>query len=117
MMHRLLAVAEFGLDAIKGKHVHHVNGLRWDNRLDNLEVLTPQEHIRGHHQQVSDKEFLRAVEVNEPATISETIKEIDDPRDRSSILYHARRLVRDGELICDSTNNCNLYSLKETQND
>jgi len=46
--HRLLAVAEWGLDAIRGKDVHHQNGIRWDNRPDNLELLTRAEHRREH---------------------------------------------------------------------
>jgi hypothetical protein len=48
LVHRLLAVAEYGFDAVAGKHIHHKNGIRWDNRLENLEVLTPSEHAKLH---------------------------------------------------------------------
>ena len=47
-MHRLLAVAEFGFDEVKDKVVHHKNGLSWDNRPDNIELMTAAEHARHH---------------------------------------------------------------------
>jgi len=43
-VHRLLAVAEYGFDAVAGNDVHHVNGIKWDNRPDNIEVLGHVEH-------------------------------------------------------------------------
>jgi hypothetical protein len=46
LVHRLLAVSESGLDAIRGKHVHHVNGIGWDNRPANPELLAPTAHLR-----------------------------------------------------------------------
>lgn len=48
LAHRLLAVAYHGFGALDGMHVHHRNGIPWDNRPENLEVLTPAEH-RGRH--------------------------------------------------------------------
>jgi len=48
MHHRLLAVAEWGLDAVRGKEVHHQDNIPWDNRPDNLELLTKAEHRREH---------------------------------------------------------------------
>jgi len=47
-VHRLAAVAWFGLDAVVGNHVHHINGVKWDNRPSNLEMVAPDEHIRLH---------------------------------------------------------------------
>lgn len=48
-VHRLLAIAEFGLDEVAGKIVHHKNGIPWDNRPDNLELIESQaEHARLH---------------------------------------------------------------------
>jgi len=46
--HRLLAVAEWGFDAVADKDVHHKNGIRWDNRPENLELLTKEEHTQEH---------------------------------------------------------------------
>jgi len=42
--HRLLAVAWFGIDEVEDKVVHHVNGIPWDNREGNLQLLTSEEH-------------------------------------------------------------------------
>jgi len=47
-MHRLLAVAKYGFDAVKDMHVHHKNGMPSDNRLSNIELLTAAEHAKRH---------------------------------------------------------------------
>lgn len=47
-VHRLMMVAEHGFDEVADKHVHHKNGIEWDNRFDNLELVTNEEHRRQH---------------------------------------------------------------------
>ena len=47
-VHRLLAVCEFGFDAVCGKHVHHKNGHRWDNRPENLQLMSDSRHGKHH---------------------------------------------------------------------
>jgi len=47
-VHRLLAVAEYGFDAVRDHVVHHKNNIPWDNRPANIEVLTPGEHSKRH---------------------------------------------------------------------
>lgn len=47
-VHRLLAVAEYGFDEVRGKDVHHKNKIRWDNRPANIDILTPSEHMALH---------------------------------------------------------------------
>lgn len=50
-VHRLLAIAEYGFDAVCGKEVHHKNRIPWDNRPENLEPLTQGDHKRAHSDQ------------------------------------------------------------------
>ncbi|MFC7216462.1 HNH endonuclease [Saliphagus sp. GCM10025334] len=47
-VHRLLAVSEFGFDAVSDMEVHHINGIEWDNRPENLELLSKSDHGRHH---------------------------------------------------------------------
>lgn len=56
LIHRLLAVAE-GLLSPQAYadgllHVHHKNGVPWDNRPSNLEVLTKSEHHKHHYDEI-----------------------------------------------------------------
>lgn len=48
-LHRLLAMAVFGIEEVKGKMIHHKNGIPWDNRPDNLELLNDQSEHATHH--------------------------------------------------------------------
>lgn len=47
-LHRLIAVAEHGVEAVADKVVHHKNGVRWDNRPENLELMEWSEHNKHH---------------------------------------------------------------------
>jgi transposase-like protein len=48
-VHRLSAVAWFGIDEVIGKDVHHKNEIPWDNREENLQLMTRSEHMSHHH--------------------------------------------------------------------
>jgi len=49
LAHRLLATLKVDeLSELDGMHVHHESGVPWDNRLENLHVLTPAEHRHRH---------------------------------------------------------------------
>jgi hypothetical protein len=48
--HRLLAAAKYGLEAIKGKHVHHKDGHQFHNTFENIEVVSRTEHKARHKQ-------------------------------------------------------------------
>lgn len=60
-LHRLAAVAWFGTDAIEGDHIHHENGIPWDNREDNLHPMPPEKHNRHHANERRDPETGRFV--------------------------------------------------------
>jgi len=46
--HRLLAVAEYGFDAVCGSVVHHVNHMKMDNRIENVDIMSNSEHMKYH---------------------------------------------------------------------
>ena len=54
--HRLLAVAEHGIEAVKGKVVHHENGHPLDNRAENIALMKKKEHDDLHNS--DDSEFV-----------------------------------------------------------
>lgn len=47
-LYRLIAEAKIGRKLNKGEVVHHINGVRTDNRPENLQVMTCNEHSRLH---------------------------------------------------------------------
>jgi hypothetical protein len=51
LVHRLLAVAHHGFDAVCTGIIHHDNEIKWDNRPENVTVCAShQEHRHLHHQ-------------------------------------------------------------------
>jgi hypothetical protein len=53
-IHRLVAVAEHGFDAVVGMDVHHKNGFGLDNRPENIELKKPCEHYSLERQKEID---------------------------------------------------------------
>lgn len=47
-IHRLLAVAEYGFDAVVDSDIHHSNGVSWDNRPSNIEPIDHADHTKRH---------------------------------------------------------------------
>ncbi len=57
-VHRLVAVAKYGIEEVKDMVVHHRNGVKWDNRPENLEIMTAENHSR-HHAIKNNRELPR----------------------------------------------------------
>jgi hypothetical protein len=60
LLHRHIAEQLQGRPLARNEHVHHRNEDPWDNRPENLEVLTAQEHA-AHHKQKHPREKPCAV--------------------------------------------------------
>jgi len=59
-VHRLQAVAEYGFEAVADNHVHHRNNIPWDNRAENLDVLSGTEHKKRHGKySITDKLLVK----------------------------------------------------------
>lgn len=48
--HRFLMEQHLGRKLSRFEFVHHINGDKKDNRLENLKVVTPKEHAKEHGQ-------------------------------------------------------------------
>jgi hypothetical protein len=47
-VHRYVVEQSIGRKLEKNEHVHHLNHDKLDNRIENLKILSPQEHSRYH---------------------------------------------------------------------
>lgn len=50
--HRFVVEKQFGVKLTRNQYVHHKNGNKIDNRIENLEIMTPIEHNRTHKEKL-----------------------------------------------------------------
>lgn len=68
--HQILAISEFGFEAVCENQVHHKNHIPWDNRPDNIELMSIQEHSALHKRKVTGIDRIRVAELYENGDIS-----------------------------------------------
>ena len=47
--HRLVMQQHLGRKLRRDEHIHHINGNRQDNRIENLRIVSREEHMRIHY--------------------------------------------------------------------
>ena len=88
--HRLIAVSHYGLEAVKGNIVHHKSNIPWDNRPENLELMSQSAHVSEHHEEISLADKLAMLEwsLNTDLTHREIAKIKDESRTTVNSIIH-----------------------------
>lgn len=69
MAHRVIWISVHGLMPAS-LHINHKNRRRWDNRIDNLELVAPKGNVRhawGYGYDIADPEWLHRLDKGETA--------------------------------------------------
>lgn len=85
-VHRLLAVAVYGFDAVADNAVHHENGVKWDNRPENIEVMDHGDHSSHHHTKIPPLDRVRIAELYENGDTS--YRKLHEALDYDEVTWH-----------------------------
>src|SRR5208337_1629542 len=57
--HRIIMEKHIGRKLDKREHVHHINAIKSDNRIENLEILSISDHTREHHPGIIPSRWIK----------------------------------------------------------
>lgn len=82
-IHRLVAVAEYGYEAVAGKDVHHKDGVLCLNSRENIEPVSKEDHTRKHieaeygDRAYRDEDVLRELYVERGLSTTQVAERLD----------------------------------------
>lgn len=86
LFHRIIA-KDIMNENIKEKHVHHINGDKLDNSIENLEVLTPSDHALKHSTELvkNNEHIFQKIKFSKSGNLNPMHKDSDFWKDEEKV--------------------------------